>query len=88
MFGILDTIIIHSLNAILKGLHNTAPSRYLYHASLASKAATCDIITWFSFEECTKYMDMDNYNLIQADSDPDTSKRYPFEAAALLHHVI
>jgi hypothetical protein len=58
----LDPVVIDSLNAILKRLDDAARSGNPWHASLAFKAATCDIITYFSFGESTKYMDMADYN--------------------------
>lgn len=58
----LDPIIVDSLRAILKRLDDSATSGKPWHASLAFKAATCDIITYFSFGESTKYMEQEDYN--------------------------
>jgi hypothetical protein len=58
----LDSVVIDSLNAILRRLDESARTGKPWHASLAFKAATCDIITYFSFGESTKYTDLPDYN--------------------------
>ena len=62
---------MNSLNAILKRLDDAAQSGNPRHASLAFKAATCNIISYFSFRESTKCMDMNDYNAVYFEAVDD-----------------
>lgn len=57
----LDPVIRNGLAAILRRLHDCAKSPSIFHASLAYKAATCDMITEFSFGVSTGYIEKDDY---------------------------
>ena len=57
----LDPVIRTSLIALFKRLDESANSSGIFHASLAYKAATCDIITGFSFGVATDYIARDDY---------------------------
>ena len=57
----LDPAIQNGLATILRRLQECARSSGIFHASIAYKAATCDIITEFSFGVSTKYAAQDDY---------------------------
>ena len=57
----LDPAIQNGLAVILRRLQECAWSSGVFHASIAYKAATCDIITEFSFGVSTNYAAKDDY---------------------------
>jgi cytochrome P450 len=57
----LDPVIQSSANAILKRLDDCAKTSTVFPASLAYKAATCDVITEFSFGVSTEYIAREDY---------------------------
>ncbi|ERF75990.1 hypothetical protein EPUS_01356 [Endocarpon pusillum Z07020] len=57
----LDPVIQNTLVALLKRMDQSAKSPDVFHASLAYKAVTCDIITEFSFGVSTDYMARNDY---------------------------
>ena len=57
----LDPAIQNGLAVILRRLQECARSSDIFHASIAYKAATCDIITEFCFGVSTNYAAKDDY---------------------------
>lgn len=57
----LDPAIQNGLAVILRRLQECARSSDIFHASIAYKAATCDIITEFAFGVSTNYAAKDDY---------------------------
>ena len=57
----LDPAIQTGLAVILRRLQESARSSGIFHASIAYKAVTCDIITEFSFGVSTDYAAKDDY---------------------------